>query len=400
MKRKIVTVILAFSTVALLSGCGSTTSGGIGSDGDTSQNTDTGTEGAEVVEPNVEVSPTEDPAVIAQREEEEKQAKLDEQYAADYDKAVALFEDGSYEEARELFKHMSDYKDSSDYIFKIGSAIYDEMEQKFNEFDTDAAKELADLIDEASEWTGYNKTLSLLNEIESRRILEEGYTKDELPNGYFIKRDDRFFPFSYIDEMAGFTEDKLNDFIYIDADKYNDDLFMHMYAGDTIVYKGSDKNMEHLMLYEIDQHGYTYEVALSDYKGVYSIRDRKTLIDARISEVNGMSYYDWSDKHSGYYGEGERTFDHYMVFLNYNDIPKDDKITIGYYTDTSEYREKEYVANLWLAWVGTHSFSGNYYFEPTKEGYFVADLSADHDMSGLYSITLGPNGKAIYVWFN
>ncbi|MBQ9867743.1 MAG: hypothetical protein IJM34_12065 [Lachnospiraceae bacterium] len=85
---------------------------------------------------------------------------------------------------------------------------------------------------------------------------------------------------------------------------------------------------------------------------------------------------------------------------DYNDIPKDDKITIGYYTDTSEYREKEYVANLWLAWIGAHSFSGNYYFEPTKDGYFVADLSATRDMSGLYAITLGPNGKADYLWFN
>ncbi|MBQ9867749.1 MAG: hypothetical protein IJM34_12095 [Lachnospiraceae bacterium] len=399
MKKKMITLVIALSMATMISGCGNQSVENAGTtDIENVQDVDIGNGGPEETETVAEATPTEDPAVIAQREEE-KQAKLDEQYGADYEKAVKLFEDGSYKEARDLFKTMKDYKESTDYIGRIGSAIYDEMEQKYNASDIDSAKELASLIDESSEWTGYNKTLTLLDEIESKRIREEGYTKDELPNGYFIKKGDHFFPFEYVEEM-GFTYDILNDVIYIDADKYSDDLFMRMSSTDTIVYKGSDKNMEHLMLYRIDQHGYTYEVALDDYRGAYSIRDKKTVIDAKIADVNDISYHEWWSNNCGYYGDGVHLFDHYDVFLNNNDIPKGDKIKIGYYTDTSEYREKEFVADLWLAYIGTHSFSGNYYFEPTKEGYFTTGFSEGREKSGLYAITLGPNGKAVYVWIN
>lgn len=407
MKKRIITIFLAVSMICSLGGCVNGSQGGNRTN--TEDDTDEYTDDVEKVETTEEATPTEDPAVIAQKEAEDKQARLDEQYGADYDKAVKFFEDNKYEEARALFSDMKDYKESSDYLYKIGSAIYDEMEEKYNESDIESAKEISALIDESSEWTGYNKTLSLLNEIESKRILEEGYTKEELPTGYFIKKGDRFFPIPDARE-DGFFKGNNAEVLFIDADKYKDDMFMHMSKHDSFVYKGSNDRGLGFDFTGADPEncGYTYEVAI-DTDGVVSIRDDKLLVDGKVSYVNDMEFYDWVDlmegrweEHKFYYAHNYGAFSNYYVFIN--NIPQGDVIKVGYFTDTSEYLEKEYEANLWAVSYksyGYHSLG----FEPTKEGYFEANLEYynehDYNITGLnwFKVANG-DGHFFLLWID
>ena len=406
MKKKLYMFLLTLITATSLSGCGNNSDYSPNSDSNQPmESTESST-----ISPTTNATPTEDPEVVAQKKAAEEQALLDDKFGSDYEKAVKLYEDKNYKEAQDLFNTMRSYKDSADYISQIGIAVYDEMETLLADGNYSEAIDLGTLIDEQWEYKNYSDVVALIDMAKKKKAQIEGYSKEELPNGYFIKKGERFYPIPDARD-DGFFDGNADQLMFIDADKYHEDMFMHISSHDTIIFKGSKDNGLGMYFTSVgDACGYTYEVAIDD-DGAVTIRNDDIVIDGDIEYVNDMKFWDWQRKMSGewdqytyYFAHNHSAFENYYVFIH--DIPKGDKIKVGYFNDKSDYIEKEYEANLWALSYDTGG--GGYRtlaFEPTKDGYFSSDFEFYKEyygeMSGLYWFKLSNDEEHKFLlWFD
>ena len=144
--------------------------------------------------------------MLATVEEKKKEDVKEKNYQA----AVDKYNSGDYAGAQSAFTKIRDYKDSEDYIDKIGDHYYSEAMNAYENKDYDGFIEAIRYIDSESEWKRYDEANSLKQTMESEykeyvtttamQIMdEEGYAAFESFVNKSVNTD--FYPRSEADTL-------------------------------------------------------------------------------------------------------------------------------------------------------------------------------------------------------
>ncbi len=221
----------------------------------------------------------------------------------------------------------------------------------------------------------------------------EYYTIDNLPDGYFIKQGEKFYPLD-TELPEEVSIENVGTYYTVAAADYSDDLFP-TYQQDTVfVLKGDYSKIPSIR--EIEYYGFTYNACFS--VGYYPNKIEAIVGDCSYENIYYIndceqSIYDYA-KNNGWVSVPRGTADD--IYLN--NFTPEDSIKIGYYEGT-EYQEATLYADLWYAYATSASMWDTEIWEKdldvnrTKEGYFELTIPTV-PQPGLYKMDFGEP----YTW--
>ena len=193
-----------------------------------------------------------------------EEIKAEKEKKQKYDRALASFQNGDYITARAGFNEVLDYKDSSDYVYKIGTMLYDSAVELYNQKAYKSALDLLESIDSDEEWSGFQEAVSLQTEIREAYI---NYALSEAEEAYNNSYDTK----KAVEILENCTSDIGNDSRLADAIYAYRNNYTEVLANMDILSKTFDVTLEggsRINEYLTDTYGNTYTTSVS-YGGGY-----------------------------------------------------------------------------------------------------------------------------------
>ncbi len=329
-----------------------------------------------------------------------------------YRRAKTWYEINSFKESREIFLELGDYADSKQMVDRINNDIYVQVKDLINKDEYEQALDMSSLIDEPNEWDKYNQTLALFTESKPSNN-SKGYSAEELSPGYYISKEDRFYPL--LPEISErFYLSSNSGTVFISAQNVTDDFLPVIQKGEKIAYKG-ERIEDSIRISKALFFGYAYDAL---FCSKYYIRISTGEKIAKPTFFNGeeMTPDEFRDKweslgkeaHNAYYNYDNSNADQGTILLS-NDM--DENITIASLDGSTEAKKETLSPDIWVAGfvdkgysIGKdmdNSFTEYIERQNTMDGYIYYSIPEYYE-PGLYEIDFEPGvfsyNKPCLIW--